>query len=425
MNLLDISYKRITLDNGLEVLLSKESSLPLTAVNLWYRVGSGYEIKTKTGLAHLFEHMMFQGSEHIPKGMHFKYIQEAGGTLNGSTNFDRTNFYEKVPSNYLEMALWLESDRMGFLLPALDEEKLQNQIDVVKNERLERYENQPYGLAWEKILSALFDEGHPYSWPTIGWMDDILSYSLDDVKSFFRTYYQPANAAMTIVGDVNEKETLRLVEAYFNEIQGSEPLPLKPEPKPQQLTESKILSFNDSVQLDRIYLAWHTTPIFHKDDAPLDIAGDILTGSKSSRLYRNLVFEREVAQNVTAFQFSGMFGGFFCIFATAKPNVPLAELKGEIFRELKKIADEGPSDDELMRSKNTIQSSYIYSLQNIDIIADQMNRYNFFLGEPNSFGYDLDRYRSVTKEDIQRVSDMYFTKHFTELSVRAEVKNAH
>ena len=221
MELLNILYEKYALPNGLEIILHNNNSLPIVAINLWYRVGSANERIGKTGLAHLFEHMMFQGSENVPKEMHFKYIQEAGGTLNGSTNFDRTNYFEKVPSNYLELALWLESDRMGLLLPALTQEKLNNQLDVVRNERLERYENQPYGLAWETLISNLYPKDHPYSWPTIGFMPDI-SYQLDEVKSFFKTYYSPSNATLVVAGNFDKSRTKELIEKYFGEIKSSE-----------------------------------------------------------------------------------------------------------------------------------------------------------------------------------------------------------
>ena len=211
MTLLDIRCEKYSLSNGLEVILYKNNSLPLVAVNLWYKVGSAQEEKGKTGLAHLFEHMMFQGSENVPKEMHFRFIQEAGGTLNGSTSFDRTNYFEKLPSNELELALWLESDRMGFLQNSLDQEKLDNQKNVVYNERLERYDNQPYGLAWEILLSNLYPEGHPYSWATIGYPDDIKNYKLEDVKNFFRVHYSPDNASLVVAGDFDTDMTKKMI----------------------------------------------------------------------------------------------------------------------------------------------------------------------------------------------------------------------
>jgi len=415
MDILNIDYEKYKLTNGLEVILYKDKSLPLAAANIWYKVGSANEIKGKTGIAHLFEHMMFQGSENIPKEMHFKYIQEAGGSLNGSTSFDRTNYFEKVPSNFLELVLWLESDRMGSFIPALTQEKLDNQKSVVSNERLERYDNQPYGLAWELIISNLFPEGHPYSWSTIGSLEDISSYTLDDVKSFFKTYYSPSNAALVIAGDFDTGKTKELVEKYFVDIKANgNAKQLKT--GASKLKENIFLAHEDNVQLERIYLSWHSDIAYGDDDSSLDILSDILTGSKSSRLYKNLVYEKEIAQDVTAFQFSGRHGGFFTITATAKPGIKLELLKAEILKELDELKNNGITEKELLKSKNGIKSNFIYSLQNIDSLADQINSYNFFLKEPNSFNFDLKRYEEVDNEKI-KAALRYFSNPFVELHI--------
>ena len=244
---------------------------------------------------------MFQGSENVAKEMHFRYIQEAGGTLNGSTSTDKTNYYEKLPSNYLELALWLESDRMGYFLPALTQEKLDNQKDVVKNERLERYDNQPYGLAWELINTNLYPENHPYSWSTIGFLKDIESYTLDDVKYFFEKYYSPNNACLVVAGDFEKDNATQLIEKYFGLIQPFESNH-KPEANKLILKKNILVEHKDNVQLDRIYLAWPSDLIFGKDDSSLEVAADILTGSKNSRLYKKLVFDLQIAQDVSAFQ---------------------------------------------------------------------------------------------------------------------------
>ena len=257
MDILNINYEKFKLNNGLEVILYCNTDIPLVAGNIWYRVGSANERKGKTGIAHLFEHMMFQGSLNVPKEMHFKYIQEAGGSLNGSTSFDRTNYYEKVPSNFLDLILWLESDRMGNFLPALTQEKLDNQISVVKNERLERYDNQPYGLAWELIVSNLFPENHPYSWPTIGFLPDITGYTLEDVTDFFKTYYSPPNASFVLAGNFETERAKDSIEKYFGDIKfnGS----VKPlEVKPPALEGNTLITHKDNVQLESIYLAWHS-----------------------------------------------------------------------------------------------------------------------------------------------------------------------
>lgn len=415
-DILHVKYRKETLSNGLEVILVKENTIPLVSVNLWYKVGSANESAGKTGFAHLFEHMMFQGSENVPKEKHFKYIQEAGGILNGSTSLDRTNYFETLPSNYLELALWLESDRMGFLLPALTEEKLQNQKDVVMNERRQRYENQPYGLAWETLLSNLFDKNHPYSWPTIGWMQDIEKFELKDVKNFFNTYYAPNNASLVIVGDINYDDTFELVEKYFGEIPKGKDVPIiRFENK--NLSENKLVILEDNVQLPRIYLGWQSDKMYAQDDASLDLFSEILTGSKNSRLYKSLVFDKQIAQDVNSFQYSAKLCGMFIIVATAKPGVTLDELKSAVFNELEYIYETGIKDDELIRAINGIKSNYIYSLQKQSTLADQINNYNCNLREPNSFLFDLNRYETASKQNIVEAGQKYLTNPFVELRV--------
>ncbi len=416
MNILNLEYERYKLKNGLEVILYQNDKHPLVSVNLWYKAGSSNERKGKTGIAHLFEHMMFQGSQNVPKEMHFRYIQEAGGTLNGSTNFDRTNYYEKVPSNFLELTLWLESDRMGYLLPSLNQEKLNNQIDVVRNERLERYDNQPYGLSWEILINNLYPEGHPYSWPTIGYVEDINSYILKDVKDFFKTYYAPSNACLTIAGNFEKDNARDLIEKYFGSLKKST-IPDEIIIPPVSLKENKVILRRENVQLERIYLAWASEKAFGPYDSSLDILGDILSGSKNARLYKDLVYDRELAQDISAYQFSGKYAGHFMIVATAKPGVSLLTLKEEIFRELENVSENGVTTREIFRSKNGIKSSFIYSMQNVESLADQLNFYNFYLGEPNSFNNDLTRYENVTCENIKECVNKYLKKNYIELQI--------
>ena len=415
MDILNIHYEKYKLGNGLEVILHQNKNLPLVAVNIWYKVGSSYEKRGKTGLAHLFEHMMFQGSENAAKEMHFRYIQEAGGTLNGSTTFDRTNYYEKVPSNFLELALWLESDRMGFLLPSLTPEKLDNQKGVVANERLERYENQPYGLAWEKILAALYPEDHPYSWPTIGYLNDINNYSLEDVLNFFKKYYSPSNACLVVAGDFETAKCKELINNYFGNIPSTNSVS-KIQNKVPELQKTFQIKYEDNVQLERIYLSWHSDRAY-TDDAALDTIADILSGSKNSRLYKNLVFDKEIAQDVSAMQISGKLSGIFMIVATAKPGENISKIKDEIFKELNKLQHTEVTDRELLKSKNGIKTSFINSLQQIDNLADHLNSYNYFLNEPNSFNNDLHRYEKIDSETIKQVSNKYFTKPHIEFII--------
>lgn len=415
-NILNINYEKYCLNNGLEVILYPDTSLPIVSVNIWYKVGSANETAGKTGFAHLFEHMMFQGSENIPKEGHFKYIQEAGGTLNGSTSIDRTNYYESLPSNYLELALWLESDRMGFLLDGLTQEKLDNQKEVVMNERRQRYENQPYGLSWEKLFNAIFPKNHPYSWPTIGWMNDISNFELNDIRNFFRTYYMPNNAALAIGGNFEIEKTKRLVEKYFGEIANGLSIPEIIVPQTQLQEISKVVH-EDNVQLSRIYFAWHTDKAFSKDDAALDLLSDILTSGKSSRLFKTLVFDKQISQDIYSFQYSARLAGSFIIVSTVKPGITIEKIKEVIFDEIKNLINNGIQIDELERAKNSIKSSFIYSLQKLDTVTDHLNHYNYFLGEPNSFSFDMNRYDSTTIDDVVNAAKKYLTQPYVELNV--------
>lgn len=423
MDLLNIPYKKYKLANGLEIILYANNSLPFTAVNLWYRAGSANEIAGKTGLAHLFEHMMFQGSKNVAKEMHFKYIQEAGGSLNASTSFDRTNYFEKLPANELELALWLESDRMGYFLDALDQTKLENQKSVVLNERLERYDNQPYGLAWEKLISNIYSDEHPYNWPTIGFTADIKGYTLDDVRNFFIKYYSPSNATMVIAGNMNVQKTISWIEKYFSDIQ-ADGNPVIPESISSKRSKEKIIVYEDKVNLERIYLAWNSVNAFETDDANLDLLSDILTGSKNARLTRKLLYELEIVQDVNSMQFSGKYGGHFMIVATAKPGKSLDDIKKIIFDEIDFISNATINERELTRSKNVITSNFIYSLQNIDTVADLLNLYNFYLGEPNSFNFDLNRYINTESQDVTNAAAKYLKNNFTELRIIPGNKNA-
>jgi zinc protease len=423
MELLNIPYEKYKLANGIEIILFQNRNLPSVAINIWYRVGSANEIKGKSGLAHLFEHMMFQGSKNVPKEMHFRYIQEAGGSLNASTSFDRTNYFEKLPANEFELALWLESDRMGLFLDALDQVKLDNQKSVVLNERLERYDNQPYGLAWEKLLSNLYPKNHPYSWPTIGYYKDIESYTLDDVQAFFKQYYSSSNSTIVIAGNFETDKIKSLIEKYFGELTKAEKPPTL-NSNPAELEETKSITFEDKVNLERIYLAWHTQNAFNEDDAALDILSDIFSGSKNARLTRKLIYELQIVQDINSMQFSGKYGGHFMIVATAKPGKSLDEIKKIIFDEVSLLIDKNISKLELQRSKNVIKSNFIYSLQNIDTVADLLNLYNFYLGEPNSFNFDLNRYNNVDEVKIQRVAEKYLQKNYVELRIVPEKRNA-
>jgi len=415
-DILNIKYEKHILDNGLEVVLYTDKSIPLVSVNLWYKVGSANELDGKTGFAHLFEHMMFQGSKNVAKEKHFKFIEEAGGNLNGSTSLDRTNYYETLPTNSLGLALWLESDRMGFLLEALTQEKLDNQKDVVMNERRQRYDNQPYGLSWEIIFSNLFPKDHPYHWPTIGWMKDIEKFELNDVIDFFKKYYSPNNASLVIGGDIEYSLALDLTKKYFNEIPKGKPFADIFVPS-EKLTKVKKIIHKDNVQLSKIYFAWEAAKLYDIDDATLDVLSDILTGSKNGRLFKSLVFEKQIAQDISSFQYSANITGMFIIVATAKPGVDLNQLKSEIENVLNEIIENGVTEKEFKRSINTVKASFIYSLQNLNSMVNQINNYNTNLGEPNSFISDLERFQKLNLNSIKDAAKKYLNNSYVELHI--------
>jgi len=415
-NILDIKYEKLTLANGLGVVLYPNQSFPTVSVNIWYKVGSANEKPNKTGFAHLFEHMMFQGSQNVDKEMHFRYIQEAGGNLNGSTSMDRTNYYESLPPDSLELALWLESDRMGYLLPALTEEKLDNQKNVVMNERRQNYDNQPYGLAWELLFFNLFPPNHPYHWPTIGWMKDIERFEMDDVKDFFNKYYSPNNASLVIGGNFHQDEAIELVEKYFDPIKCNGGI-VPPKTEEIRLSENKKIIHKDNVQLSRIYFAWHSNKAYGKDDAALDILTDILAGSKNSRIHKKLVHDLQIAQDVSAFQYSAKYNGVLFIIVSVKPGTELLDIRNHVLQIIDDLVENGINEKEIERAINGYKSSFIYSLQNLDNMTNQINNYNCNLSEPNSFIFDLDRYSRLSKEDIIEVAKKYLTKHYVELNI--------
>src|SRR5687768_3981811 len=313
-------YEKYTLPNGLTVILHEDRSVPLVTVNTWYHVGSGDELPGRTGFAHLFEHIMFMGSQNVPVGAFDVWLESAGASNNGSTTTDRTNYYEDVPSNALPLALWLEADRMGWLLPTMDQGKLDLQRDVVKNERRQSYDNQPYGRAYETLLAAVYPAGHPYSWPTIGSMTDLSAAALDDVKNFFRTYYAPNNATLSIAGDFDPDSVRAWVNRYFSGIPRGPQMPARPTVPQVNIPRDTFLVLEDKVQLPRVYNVWHSVRMFHEDDARLDMVAYVLAGDKNSRLYKRLVYDLQIAQDVTAFQNGTRLDGMFLISVTPKPG---------------------------------------------------------------------------------------------------------
>jgi zinc protease len=405
-----IKFTQFTLPNGLRVIFHEDHSTPIVAVNVWYHVGSKNEVPGRTGFAHLFEHMMFQGSLHHDND-YFIPLQEAGGTLNGSTNADRTNYWEVVPSNFLELALWLESDRMGYLLEALTEEKLANQRDVVKNEKRQNYDNRPYGLVSAKIAETMYPKNHPYHWLTIGSLDDLTAASREDVSDFFRRFYTPNNASLVIAGDINPAEARALVEKYFGTLKRGPEVQKVTPPRPI-IEKEKRVTMEDRVSLPRVYMAWHTEPQYSSNDAPLDQLAFILAGGKGSRLYKSLVYEKQIAQDVSAFHPSRELAGQFQITATAKVGVKPEDIEKAIDEEIAKLKTEPPTIEEMERAYNARESSLIYGLQTVGGFggkSDQLNAYAVFLNQPDYFQTDLLRYRSVTPSDVTRVANGYLT----------------
>ncbi len=405
-----INYTEFKLNNGLRVILHEDHSTPIVAVNIWYHVGSKNEVPGRTGFAHLFEHMMFQGSLHHDND-YFVPLQEAGGTLNGSTNADRTNYWEVVPANFLELALWLESDRMGYLLEAMTEKKLANQREVVKNEKRQNYDNRPYGLVGAQIAEIMYPPAHPYHWLTIGSLADLNAASKEDVSEFFRRYYTPNNASLVIAGDFNPQEARRLVEKYFGPLNAG-PEVVRPSAPQPVLSEEVRLTMEDRVSLPRLYMAWHSSPQWSADEAALDTLAFILAGGKGSRLYKSLVYEKQIAQDATAFNNARELAGQFQIIATAKPGKTLEELEQAIHEEVAKIKTEPPSIEEMERGYNALESSFIYSLQTLGGFggkSDQLNQYAVYTGQPDYFQQDLERYRRVVAADVMAAANKYLT----------------
>jgi len=391
-----IPYTKTTLANGLDVIVHEDHQLPMVAVNLWYHVGSKNERPGRTGFAHLFEHLMFEGSAHHDAG-YFEPLQRAGGLINGSTNTDRTNYWEVVPTGAIDLALWMESDRMGHLLPALTDEKFSNQRDVVLNERRQNYENRPYGLAGVALAAALFPPEHPYHWITIGDPKDLRAASLADVKTFFETYYHPGNASLTLAGDIETGRALELADQYFGDI------PRGPQPPPVTTAAPAIASqsllLEDRVELPRLYLSWHSPAMFAADDAELDLAADVLAHGKTSRLYRQLVYERRLATDVSSYQHSRELSGLFQVACTAAAGVSLPTLEQAVTEAIQGLGDAGPTAVELARAEAQTEAQFVYRLQTVGGFggkSDQLNAYNVFKSNPGFFDADLERYQSVT-----------------------------
>lgn len=413
-----IPFVRRTLGNGLDVIVHEDHDLPIVAVNLWYHVGSKNERRGRTGFAHLFEHLMFEGSANHDHGF-FAPLQRAGASLNGSTSSDRTNYWEVVPTGALDLALWLESDRMGHLLPALTQAKFDNQRDVVLNERRQNYENRPYGMAGIAVAEALYDHDHPYSWPTIGYPDDLRAASLDDVQAFFRTYYHPRNASLVLAGDIAPEVAFDLAERYFGDVPPGLDVPPVAARAPSLAADVR-LHLEDRVELPRLYLAWHSPALFGGGDADLDLLADVLGGGKTSRLYRALVVEQELATEVTAVQYSRELTGMFQVVATARPGVTLDRLNEAVHACLAAVRTAPVGDDELRRSQVQAEAHFIYRLQTIGGFSgksDQLNAYNTYCDDPGYVGEDLARYGRATPASLQAAAAHWLAQPHVALGV--------
>jgi len=404
-----VPYTEFTLANGLHVILHRDPTVPVAAVNVWYHVGSGREKPGRTGFAHLFEHVMFEGSEHVAEGQFDSWLEAAGGSNNGSTSEDRTNYVTDVPSNALELALFLESDRMGYLLPTLTQGKLDGQRDVVKNEKRQRVDNAPYGQAFVELTSMLYPKGHPYSWPVIGSMDDLSAVQLDDVREFFTTYYAPNNASLVIAGDIDIAQTRTLVEKWFSAIpRGKDVSPLVTQPV--QLEGVVRRTITDRVQLPRLYMAWHTPAFYAPGDAAMDMIGGLLTGGKNSRLYKRLVYDLQMAQDVFAAQQSSALGSTFLVVSTARPGQSLEKIQAVIDEEIARLQQQPPEAREMMRVLNQTEASFYRRMERTAGFggkADQLNGYFVATGMPDFFEEDLARYRALSPADIQSAAARY------------------
>jgi zinc protease len=406
-----VPYTQFTLPNGLHVMLHEDHTVPLVTVNVWYHVGSAREKPGRTGFAHLFEHLMFEGSGHVKEGEFDTLLESAGGTNNGSTENDRTNYFIDVPSNALDLALFLESDRMGYLLDTMSPQRVNGQRDVVKNERRQSYENAPYGMASIEIDTMLYPEGHPYRWPVIGYMEDLTAASYEDVVEFFKRYYQPANASLVVAGDIDPARTRAAIEKWFSDVKPGT-APVTPIDYPRaMLTEVKRRTLQDRVQLPRLYISWLTPAHFHPGDAELDVVSQVLAGGKNSRLYKRLVYDLQIAQDVSAFQASASLGSQFQIVVTARPpesgSTPQAlidRIRTIVDEEIAKLQKAPPDAREFGRAVNQIEASFYDRMERVGGffgIGDQLNAYYVAAGDPDYFNEDLSRYRALAANDIQ------------------------
>ena len=400
---IDVPFTKYTLPNGLVVILHEDHSLPLVVVNTMVKVGSRFEEPKRTGFAHLFEHLMFMGTRRVPTKMFDAWMEAAGGSNNAWTSSDRTDYFDIGPSNSLQLLLWLEADRFSSLADEMTLEKLEVQREVVRNERRQRTENYPYAKVDLRLPELLYPVGHPYHHPVIGSHEDLQAATVDDVKGFFRRWYVPNNASLVVAGDFDPAVVKPLIEKWFGALKMS-PLPAAPVASKPKLDKVVRETLTDKVELGKVIMAWHSAARFAPGDAELDLLSLILTDGKVSRLYKALVYDQELAQEVAAYQGSSDLGSYFEVDAIARPGVPLEKLEAAIDVELKKIASEAISLAELTRAKNQYETSFVSRLQSIQARASVLNSYETYVGDPGFAEKDLDRYRSVTPASLLAIA---------------------
>jgi len=406
MSRLSVPVERHRLDNGLKIVLSHDPTVPVVAVNLWYGVGSRNETEGHTGFAHLFEHMMFQGSEHVPKNRHFELVERAGGSLNATTWFDRTNYFETMPSHHLELALWLESDRMGWMLPAMNQEKLDNQRDVVKNEKRQRYDNQPYGDWDERVQALVFPEDHPYHHTVIGSMEDIDAATLDDVASFFQTFYIPNNAVLTVAGDFHRDQALDLIQRYFGDIPAGDPVPALPgKPELPGIIGSTVRDHVVAdVPLPRVIVAFRIPPYSVDDFAVSEVARGVLGTGRASRLYRRMVRERRIAKDTVSYAFPLLTGAsMLLVWATGYPGGSLEELEQALLEEVEGLATAEASEVE--RAIAVTETDLVRAIERAGERADLLSMFDLYFDDPGRLNREIDRFRAVTPEQIHAFAE--------------------
>jgi zinc protease len=404
---ISIPFEKYTLNNGLTVVLSEDHSTPTVAVEVIYHVGSKNEVVGHTGFAHMFEHVMFTGSGHVPYGTHDKFTEGVGGTNNGQTYFDWTRYWETDPSNYLETALWLESDRMGFLLDSLDNAKFRAQRDIVKNERRQSYDNQPYGRDRELLGLAMYANGHPYSWPTIGAMSDLTAATVDDVKRFFRLYYAPNNATLVVVGDINREQAKTWIAKYFTDLPRGSAI-TRPSVAPASLKSEKRLLFEDRVQVPRLWIEWPTVNMYSADEPALELLGEILAGSRTARLTKPLVYDKQIAANVSAGQTGAENVGTFSVIVTPRPEHSLTEIETQVDSIITHLKRDGPTAEELKRVKAGQELDFLNGLQSNLGKAFQLAEDQTFRSDPSyTFRVGYAKTQAVTAADVKRVANRY------------------